>query len=247
MSDRILVAREYGMQSYTVDVTVIVWVVVVVSVNMVMLFVRDMIIPMAMMVASAMSVTSLNRFNCLYGGRETNKLIRPWYDRLCGMSWNVVVVLEKGDGEKKIWKYKDINIVTNEGDKYYAQRAAGETPTNNFNTMYLGNGTQPTWTKTSNYGTLAGAISGSAKTVASGYPKTNDTDPDNTGGGVDVVTWKFSWAKADFSATGINQAVISVASASSSSPILTGFNMTAFDKTSNDTLTIFVNHSFEGV
>jgi hypothetical protein len=163
------------------------------------------------------------------------------------MSWNVVVVLERGDGSKEIWKYEDVNIVTNEGDKYYAQRAAGETPTNNFNTMYLGNGTQPTWSKTSNHGALDGVISGSAKTVASGYPKTNDTDPDNTGGGVDVVTWKFSWSKSDFSATGINQADISVASASSTSPILTGFNMTAFDKTSNDTLTIFVNHSFEGV
>jgi hypothetical protein len=163
------------------------------------------------------------------------------------MSWNVVVVLEKGNGEKKIWRYEDINIVTDEGDRYYAQKAAGETPTNNFNTMYLGNGTQPTWSKTSNHGTLAGLISGSAKTVASGYPKTNDTDPDNTGGGVDVVTWKFAWAKADFSANGINQADISVAGATAASPILTGFNMTAFDKTFNDTLTIFVNHSFEGV
>jgi len=163
------------------------------------------------------------------------------------MPWNVVAVLEKENGEKKIWKYDDINIVTNAGDRYYAQRASGETPTHNFNTMYLGNGTQPTWTKTSNYGNLAGAIAGSAKIVASGYPRTNDTDPDNTGGGVDVVTWKFAWAKADFSATGINQAVISISGASSTSPILTGFNMTAFDKTSNDTLTIFVNHSFEGV
>jgi hypothetical protein len=247
MSDSILVAREYGMQSYIVDVVVTVWVVVVVSVNIVILFVRDTTIPMAMTMASAMFVTSLNRFNCLCWVRGTNKLISLGVDKLCGMSWNVVVVLEKNNGEKKIWKYEDVNIVTNEGDRYYAQRAAGETPTNNFNTMYLGNGSQPTWTKTSNYGTLTGAISGSAKTVASGYPKTNDTDPDNTGGGVDVVTWKFSWAKADFSATGINQAVISISGASSTSPILTGFNMTPFDKTSNDTLTIFVNHSFEGV
>jgi hypothetical protein len=247
MSDSILVAREYGMQSYIVDVVVSVWVVVVVSVNIVILFVRDTTIPMAMTMASAMFVTSLNRFNCLCWFGGTNKLISLEVDKLCGMSWNVVVVLKRADGEKKIWKYEDINIVTNEGDRYYAQRAAGETPTNNFNTMYLGNGTQPTWTKTSNYGTLTGAISGSAKTVASGYPKTNDTDPDNTGGGVDVVTWKFSWAKADFSATGINQAVISISGASSTSPILTGFNMTPFDKTSNDTLTIFVNHSFEGV
>jgi hypothetical protein len=163
------------------------------------------------------------------------------------MACNVVVVLERGDGGKEIWKHEDVNIVTDAGDRYYAQRAAGETPTNNFNTMYLGNGTQPTWSKTSNFGDLAGAISGSAKTVASGYPKTNDTDPDNTGGGVDVVTWKFAWSKTDFAATGINQAVITISGASSASPILTGFNMTAFDKTTNDTLTIFVNHSFEGV
>jgi hypothetical protein len=63
MSDRILVAREYGMQSYTVDVIVIVWVVVVVSVSMVMLFVRDMKMPTAMIVARAMFVTSLILFN----------------------------------------------------------------------------------------------------------------------------------------------------------------------------------------
>jgi hypothetical protein len=163
------------------------------------------------------------------------------------MSWNVVVVLEKGDGSKEIYLYEDVNIVTDAGDRYYAQRAAGETPTNNFNTMYLGNGTQPTWTKTSTFGNLAGVITGSAKTVSTGYPRTNDTDPDNTGGGVDVVTWKFAWSKTDFSATGINQAVITISGASSTSPILTGFNMTAFDKTTNDTLTIFVNHSFEGV
>lgn len=161
------------------------------------------------------------------------------------MKGNVVVVLKGPDGTvKKMWTY---NLVTNEGDKYYAQKGAGETPTNNFNTMYLGNGTQPTWTKTSNFGTLAGYITGSAKTVSTGYPKTNDTDADNGGGGVDVVTWKFAWAKADFSATGINQAVISIPSATTSSPILTGFNMTPFDKTSNDTLTIFVNHTYEGV
>lgn len=158
---------------------------------------------------------------------------------------NVVIVLRRGDGS--IVRRFAKNIVTNAGDVWYAQRACGETPTNNFNTMVLGNGTQPTWSKTSTYSTLAGAISGSTKTVSSGYPKTNDTDPDNGGGGADVVTWKFAWAKTDFSANGINQAVITIPSPSSGSPILTGFNMTPFDKTNNDTLTIFVNHSIEGV
>ena len=65
---------------------------------------------------------------------------------------NVVVVVVRQDGSKEIHRYDDVNIVTNAGDIWYAQRAANETPTNNFNTMVLGNGTQPTWGKTSNYG-----------------------------------------------------------------------------------------------
>jgi hypothetical protein len=200
MSDSILVAREYGMQSYIVDVVVTVWVIVSVNVNIVILFVRDMRIPTTIMAAIAMFVTSLILLNYMVSDWGTNilKLIRRWLDEIYGMSWNVVVVLKKGDGSKKIWKYEDVNIVTDEGDKYYAQKAAGETPTNNFNTMYLGNGTQPTWTKASNYGTLTGAISGSAKTVSSGYPKTNDTDPDNTGGGLMLLLGSFHGRRRTF-------------------------------------------------
>jgi len=159
--------------------------------------------------------------------------------------WNVIAVLKKADGTKKVLFAK--NIVTDEGDKWYAQKACGETPTNNFNTMVLGNGTQPTWGKSSTYDDLGSPISGSEKTVSSGYPKTNDDDTDNTGAGADVVTWKFEWGKTDFSATGINQAVITVASPGTGSPILTGFNFTSsFDKTENDTLKVFVNHTMNG-
>ena len=161
---------------------------------------------------------------------------------------NVIVVLEKTDGSKEIYFYPNVNIVTTAGDIYYAERAAGQTPTNDFNTMVLGNGTLPAWVKGSTYSDLGGPIAGSAKLVSTGYPKTSDTDPDNTGGGADVVTWKFSWSKTDLAATGINQAVITISSPTSGSPILTGFNIDpAFDKTTNDTLTIFVNHTFEGV
>jgi len=64
MSDRTLVAREYGMQSYTVDVVVTVWVVVSVTViSMGLLFVKDMNMPTAIIVARAMFVISFNRLN----------------------------------------------------------------------------------------------------------------------------------------------------------------------------------------
>jgi hypothetical protein len=160
------------------------------------------------------------------------------------MMGNVVIVLVR-DGVVKRLIAK--NVVTIEGHKYYAQKAAGETPAYAFNTMVLGNGPAPTWSETSNYSTLAGAISGSAKAIAPGYPKTNDTDPSNGNGGPNIVTWKFYWEPGDFAADYINQAVITVSNPSSDSPILCGFNMTAFDKTSDDALTIFVNHKIRAI
>lgn len=168
-------------------------------------------------------------------------------EEIRAVAGNVVAILTRADGTREI--YHADNIVTDAGDVWYAQKIGGETPTNNFNTMVLGNGTPaPTWTKTSNYGNLAGAIAASAKVVTSGYPRRNDTDPDNTGAGVKVITWQFSWAAADFGATGINQAVITVPSPVASSPILTGFNFSpAFDKTTSDTLKVIVNHTVSGV
>ena len=158
---------------------------------------------------------------------------------------NVIIVLVREDGGKEVQTTR--NIVTNEGDKFYAQRICGETPTYNFNTIVLGNGTQPTWSKTSTYGTLNGAISASMKAVASGYPRTNDDDPDNAGAGPNIVTWKFVWSGGDFSAVNVNQAVITVGNPSSNSPILTGFNITPpRNKALNDILKIFVNHVITG-
>jgi hypothetical protein len=160
------------------------------------------------------------------------------------MMGNVVIVLAR-DGVVKRLIAK--NIVTSEGHKYYAQKAAGEIPTYAFNTMVLGNGSPPIWSETSNYDTLAGAISGSTKAVAQGYPKTNDTDPSNGKGGPNIVTWKFYWEPGDFAADDINQAVITISNPSSGSPILCGFNTTSFDKMSNDILIIFVNHRIRAI
>lgn len=147
------------------------------------------------------------------------------------------------------------NIVTDEGDKFYAQKAAGETTTYNFANLYL---STSAWdagnpAKTSTTDNLASVISGSEKAPSAGYPKTNDTDADNTGAGVDIVTWAYSYAKTDFSATGIVSGAIAEAAVTSwgtnagTDQIMTGFTITSFDKTSNDTLKFFVNHTMNGV
>jgi len=143
---------------------------------------------------------------------------------------NVCIVRESINGDKT-WYYAK-NIVTNDGDLFYAQQAGTVTPA-----------------KGDTYTTVTTPVTSSRKIIDSTYPKTNDGDSDNTGSGTDIVTWRTSWTTSDFNATSIIGGCIHVggASPSSGSKLLTHFSITSFDKTSSDTLKIFVNHTFNGV
>lgn len=146
------------------------------------------------------------------------------------------------------------NIVGDAGDLYYAQSAVGEAVTNAFDSGYLSSvawGTGPNKTTASD--DIASMIASVEKLVSATYPKTNDGDGDNTGAGTDIVTWLFSWAKADFNDADIEAGAISLPTntswggAGGNDPILTGFAFTAFAKTADDTLKVFVNHQMNGV
>lgn len=145
------------------------------------------------------------------------------------------------------------NLITDDGDLYYAQQAAGESPTNDFSSangrQELGNGTQGTPNKTNTYSALIGPVTASRKIIDATYPKTNDGDSDNTGSGVDIVTWLTSWTKADFNSVGLSGGVVHNAAGSPAggSVLLTYWTITAFDKTADDTLKVFINHEFRGV
>lgn len=145
------------------------------------------------------------------------------------------------------------NLITDDGDLYYAQQAAGESPTNDFASangrQELGNGVQGTPNKTNTYSALITPVTASRKVIDGTYPKTNDGDSDNTGSGTDIVTWLTSWTKADFNAVGLTGGVLHNAAASPAggSVLLTYWTITAFDKTADDTLKVFINHEFRGV
>ena len=89
------------------------------------------------------------------------------------------------------------NLVTNDGEIFYAKQGAGETPSANedFSTGYFDISTTAyTEAETDTYNEYdvsgTGSISGSIQAFTSGYPKTNDTgDADNTGDGTDVVSY----------------------------------------------------------
>jgi len=174
------------------------------------------------------------------------KDLRNLLREMIAVGADACVVLENHKtGEKKVVFGR--NIVTDAGDQYYAQKAAGETPENDFNTLYLASAGPDTPSKSDNYDSFT-VISGSAKTVSAGYPRTNDTDPDNPGSGPDVVTWLFEYSTSDGPFSGVTHSFISVAGAGSGSPILNSYKWdAAWDKDNNTSAKIFANHTMNGV
>lgn len=156
----------------------------------------------------------------------------------------IAIVRNEKTGLYRVHETK--NIVTDAGDTYYAQQAANETPTNAFDRLELGSAGTPGKTATTSSFTL---IASTSKAPTATYPKTNDGDSDNTGAGVDIVTWQFAYAAGDFNHAAITHGWIPVNGHGAGAPILTGFAFTggAFAKTASDTLKVIVNHTFTGV
>lgn len=191
--------------------------------------------------------------------RFANRVLRsraglwlPDQDLIVPRDHNVLAVRRRNGGPPKL-AASARNIVTNDGDLYYAELGAEETATNAFANLYLSSvAWSPSPSKTSTVDDLASVISGSESAAEAGYPQTDDQDADNTGAGTDIVTWKYAYAAGDFNDSDIEGAAITVASetnwgGATGNPVLTAFDFTSFAKTASDTLTVYVNHTFTGV
>jgi hypothetical protein len=168
-------------------------------------------------------------------------------------SENVIAVLIRRNGKREIFRAK--NLIGDAGDKNYAQRVCAESPTLAFTTLELGDDVSDAtgWSvghpaKASTRAHMSSKIGSTQKAVTALYPKTADADADNTGAGVDVVSWLFSYAKADFANANIIAGLITITGPAAGSDILTGFSFAAkFGKTADDTLKVFVNHTANGI
>lgn len=160
---------------------------------------------------------------------------------------NIVVVHRDARGRERIIRAK--NLITSAGAIWYAQKAMGEAVTNNFIQMRVGTGNGGAWAAGSTYSNLTGPIVASAKDVDAGYPKRNDNDAANTGAGVNVMSWRWSYTSADFtSGTPVTDAVITIAAPAGGSAILTGFTFgTSFTLAAGESIKIFVNHTLTPV
>lgn len=168
------------------------------------------------------------------------KFIRGMSDK-----YNVLAIIRNKFGEiKSIVRGK--NIITNDGDLFYAQMGAGEATTHDFINCVLGTG-EVAADKGDDYNDMT-PIADSEKAPSANYPKTNDQDADNTGKAVDSITWKYYWLGADFDDDAIAEGCITVVTPEAGDKVLTRFLFVApFPKEATDTLTLYVNHNFIGV
>ena len=174
---------------------------------------------------------------------------------------NICLVVTHQDGSKDWWYGS--NLVTNDGDIYYAKKAAGETPASNENfgasACVLQNpASANTIAKTDAYAQVTNPITttGAVRPLTATYPKTADSDSDNTGASADAISYRFDWATTQINTGAGNPitggAIYDVGQTSpvAATKILTHWNFTSpatFHKTSTDTLKLFVNHTFNGV
>lgn len=160
---------------------------------------------------------------------------------------NVLAVLGRDGGREKILIAAH-NLITDAGDVWYAQKAAAETVTNDFNRHAMASARTSAWAKSgaaSQYGNVT-VIAGSSQANDGTYPRTADPDADNTGDGTDIMTHRVSYAAAAFSGTIVAGIFHASAQTVSGSPLLTGYDFTSFTKAITDTLKVFVNHNFTG-
>lgn len=172
-------------------------------------------------------------------------LFAPRNDQVKILGQITAVLTNQHTGKKRI--YKTRNIVTNDGDKYYAQMACGEAPDDDFDAvaagMRLGTGT----TAPDKTDTDCETEDGEGRLdVDAAYPKTNDDDGDNSGAGVDIISWRYSYTTAEGNIADIANGAI-VDDRTTPTAALCHYKFAAaFTKTSDDTLKIFVNHEVLG-
>jgi len=146
------------------------------------------------------------------------------------------------------------NLVTDDGEIYYAKKGAGEAPSANENFLCgrfeLGT-TGYTEAETDDFSdfdvSCTSKIACSRVTFTACYPRTNDTgDADNTGDAIDAVSYAINYTTGQANDATIEQGVIhDNACPGACTSLLAAFSFCVFAKTSCDTLKIFVNHAFE--
>ena len=159
------------------------------------------------------------------------------------LSGNCVAVLRNAKtGE--IRRFTAENLVTDDGDQYYAEGAVGS-PSKAMQGFQLGS--DPASADVAKADTDVNSYLASKATDGT-YPQTSDDDTDNSSGAVDVVTWRCSFGAGEANVNSISEVAVvnSIGDGLPTAAICHAVFATPFNKTSDDTLKVFVNHEFSG-
>lgn len=119
-----------------------------------------------------------------------------------GLKGYVHAVLRNPDGEISHESLQK-NLITELGDEYYGERAAGiATPPNQVTGMRLGTGGETAASKTGPGAAIGAYISGSSVAIDGGYPTSA------LSAGSRRIAWRTTWAAAVATNTGIDEVVL---------------------------------------
>jgi hypothetical protein len=155
---------------------------------------------------------------------------------------NIILSIAHEDGTETLVKGK--NLVSYEGDKYYAQKIASEATSFDAASLRLGYD-QAAPTKTDS--DVRNFVANSNKAITAAYPERNNNDTGNTLGGENVLTWKIVYDIGDLDAVDIIEAAIVDDGVTPTKALCRFIFDRKFTITATDALTVYVNHSLIGV
>lgn len=173
--------------------------------------------------------------------RQAYLIAGPGENRSVPTRENVIMILHDVETDRNTVMVTH-NIVTNDGDRYYATKGAGEAAFFTVAGMRMGDDAASGTTKAD---TDVNSFVGTGKATSAGYPKTNDSDANNTGAGVDIISWKAEWGTGENNVAMDEGAIVD--DVATPTKALTHFTFGAFTKTSSQALVVFVNHEMLGV
>jgi hypothetical protein len=165
---------------------------------------------------------------------------------------NVIAVLNSPEGpyhRLKQWILGN-NVITNDGEIFYAQKAVGETPAADEDfggtagrLEFRTGSVTPAVTDTYNEVTTPVTASRKGFDTANGYPKRNDGNTENTGRGINIVSSKTAYVGADFNASGIIGGCIhGDTTPAAATKLLCHFSIASFAKDADSSMNFYVNH-----
>ena len=155
----------------------------------------------------------------------------------------ICVAVRRNQITGKIDKFFGKNIVTNDGDQFYAEASMGS---ESWSVVGMRLGSDPASADVAKDDTDVNSfLTGTQQLIDSGYPMTDDTDSDNVSS-VDIVSWRVSYGSSAANVTSISELSLVDSATGPVKALCHAVFATPFAKTSDDTLKVFVNHQFSG-